>query len=314
MRYRPLGKTGVNVSEIGFGSWSIGGKDYGPTDDRGSVRALQRAFELGITFYDTADMYGDGRSEELIARALKPHYRQIFVATKVGHNFYAGDYRKEFGKDYVRFAVDESLKRLSTDRIDLYQLHNPSEEILRQGEIFEIMRALVQEGKIRFWGVSVSSADAARLAMGAGASTLQLVHNLLRSGILREIVEEVKKHSPGVIARTPLEYGLLSGKYREGDTFHPSDHRANRWSPEAFAERLAQVEKFRFLVRGEIHSLSEAAIRYVLAHPLVSTVIPGIKTVAQVDELVKGADGDGYLDPQALIRIAEIQEGIKEPA
>jgi aryl-alcohol dehydrogenase-like predicted oxidoreductase len=314
MRYRPLGKTGVNVSEIGFGSWSIGGKDYGPTDDRESVRALRRAFDLGVTFYDTADMYGDGRSEQLIARALKPHYRQIFVATKVGHNFYAGDYHKEFGKDYVRFAVEESLKRLSTDRIDLYQLHNPSEEVLRQGEIFEIMRAMVQEGKIRFWGVSVSSAEAARLAVAAGTSTLQLVHNLLRSRILRDIVEEVKKHRSGVIARTPLEYGLLSGKYREGDTFHSSDHRANRWSPEVFAERLAQVEKFRFLVRGEIRSLSETAIRYVLANPLVSTVIPGIKTVAQVEELVKGADGTGYLDPQALIRIAEIQEGIKEPA
>jgi aryl-alcohol dehydrogenase-like predicted oxidoreductase len=313
MRYRPLGKTGVNVSEIGFGGWSIGGKDYGPTDDRESVRALRRAFDLGVTFYDTADMYGDGRSERLIARVLKPHYRRIFVATKVGHNFYAGDYHKEFGKDYIRFALEESLKRLSTDSIDLYQLHNPSEGILRQGEIFEIMRGLVQEGKIRFWGVSVGSAEAARLAVAAGASTLQLVHNLLRPRILREIGEEVKKTRTGVIARTPLEYGLLSGKYRAGETFHPSDHRAKRWSPEALAERLALVEKFRFLTRGEIQNLSEAAIRYVLAHPLVSTVIPGIKSVAQVEELAKDADGGGYLDPQALIRIAEIQEEIGEP-
>lgn len=314
MRYRPLGKTKVNVSEIGFGAWSIGGKDYGPTDDKTSLAALRRAYDLGITFFDTADMYGDGRSEQLIASALKNHYHKIFVATKVGHNFYEGDYRKEFGSAYIFFAADESLKRLSTECIDLLQLHNPSPEVLRKGEVFEALEALVQKGKIRFWGVSVGSVEAAQLSMSAGTATLQLVHNLLRPDLLHSIHREVEQNGIGIIARTPLEYGLLSGKYRNGDTFHETDHRAKRWTPQAFSKRLTEVESFRFLVKGNIKTLSEGAIRYILSSPLVSVVIPGIKFSHQLEEILKAIEGEAYLEQKDLSCIADSQTILSPPA
>jgi len=267
---------------------------------------------VGITFFDTADMYGDGRSERLIAKALKNHYCKLFVATKVGHNFYAGDYRKDFGKEYLRFAAEQSLKRLSTERIDLLQLHNPSEEVLRRGEPFDVLNGLAAEGKIRFWGISVSSAESARLAIAGGTATLQLVHNLLRPQLLQAIGEEAKNSEIGIIVRTPLEYGLLSGKFRKGHIFQEHDHRAKRWGEAVLEKRLAQVESFRFLVKGETGSLSEAALRYVLADRLVSVVIPGIKTCVQLEELLKAARGKYYLDPEDRGRIALLQERLSD--
>jgi len=313
MRYRPLGNTGVNVSEIGFGTWSIGGKDYGPTDDKTSTAALRRAYELGITFYDTADLYGEGRSERLIAKALKGHFRSIFIATKIGYNFYGGNPRKEFHEAYLRRAAEECLKRLSTEQLDLLQLHNPSEEVLGRGEVFETLQKLATEGKIRFWGVSVSSAKAALLALSAGTATLQLVYNLLRPELLSTIAGEVKTTKTGLIARTPLEFGLLSGKFRQGHLFCEGDHRAKRWDKAAFAKRLTQVETFRFLIEEEVPVLSEAALRYVLSNPLVSVVVPGIRTRSQIEQLVKSSEGKGYLRPERLAQIAVIQKGFSDP-
>jgi len=306
MRYRRLGKTGLEISEVGFGGWSIGGKDYGPTYDRESLAAIQRALDLGVTFFDTADMYGDGRSERLFGEALAGLGGRVVVATKGGYDVARGMV-KDFSRAHLEAAVHASLKRLKVDIIDLYQLHNPAAELLRRGEVFEIVEDFQRRGLIRHYGVSVGDEESARLVLSRGtAATLQLVHNLLRPHIIRAIAPEVERAGVGVIVRTPIEYGILSGKYRVGAHFHATDHRAARWSPEAFAALLKRVESFRFLVRGEIKSLAEAAVRYVLTSPLVSTVIPGIKTPAQIEEFARASDPP-YLAGDDLARIASLQ-------
>ncbi|MFZ5875069.1 MAG: aldo/keto reductase [Nitrospirota bacterium] len=306
MHYRCLGNTGLNVSEVGFGGWSIGGRDYGPTYDRESLAAIRRALDLGVTFFDTADMYGEGRSERLFGEALSGLAGKVVVATKGGYDVARGMV-KDFSRAHLEKAVAASLKRLKVDAIDLYQLHNPASDLLKGAELFEIVEDFQRRGLIRHYGISVSDAESARLVIARGtAATLQLVHNLLRPQILHAIVSEVERSGIGVIVRTPIEYGMLSGKYRVGAHFHATDHRATRWTPEEFATVLHKVESFRFLVHGEVKTLAEAAVRYALTSPRVSTVIPGIKTPAQIEEFV-GASDPPYVPVDDLRRVAALQ-------
>src|SRR2546425_1312664 len=159
MKYRTLGKTGLKVSEVGFGAWAIGGNDYGnsygPTDDKVSLAAVERAFELGCNFYDTADVYGHGHSEELLGQALKEHRNDVILATKVGGDFYHDPPRMNFNPDYLEFASTKSCERLQTDHLDLYQLHNPPIQLLKNGKIFEGLEKLKDSGRIRHYGVSI---------------------------------------------------------------------------------------------------------------------------------------------------------------
>jgi len=306
VNYRTLGKTGLQVSEVGFGGWSIGGRDYGPTYDRESVAAIRRALELGVTFFDTADMYGDGRSERLFGEVLSGLAGKVVVATKGGYDVARG-LVKDFSRKHLEAAVAASLKRLKVGTIDLYQLHNPSVDLLKGADLFEIVEDFQRRGLIRSYGVSVGDAESARLVMARGtAAALQVVHNLLRPHILAEVGPMVARAGIGVIVRTPIEYGILSGKYKVGAHFHATDHRATRWTPEQFATLLQRVEAFRFLVFGKIASQSEAAVRYVLTSPLVSTVIPGIKTPEQIQEFVAASDPP-YLTDEHLQRVAAIQ-------
>jgi aryl-alcohol dehydrogenase-like predicted oxidoreductase len=306
MRYRSLGTTGLTVSEVGFGGWSIGGRDYGPTYDRESVAAIRRALDLGVTFFDTADMYGDGRSERLFGEALSGLAGKVVVATKGGYDVARGMV-KDFSRAHLESAVAASLKRLKVDVIDLYQLHNPAAELLKASELFEIAEDFQRRGLIRHYGISVGDAESARLVMARRtAATLQLVHNLVRPHILHAITPEVERAGIGIIVRTPIEYGILSGKYRVGAHFHATDHRATRWTPEQFAALLQKVESFRFLVNGEAKTLADAAVRYVLTSSLVSTVIPGIKSPAQIEEFVRASDPP-YLSAEDLGQISELQ-------
>ncbi|MBI4715858.1 MAG: aldo/keto reductase [Nitrospirae bacterium] len=326
MRHRMLGKTDMEISEIGLGGWSIGGDSYGPTDDRESIAAIRRAFDLGITFYDTADMYGRGRSERLIAEALRGHTHEVVIATKVGYDFYHGPMEKNFSGEYLRFAAEQSLKRLETDRIDLLQLHTPPLEVLQRGEIFEVLDRLQDEGKIRYYGVSLSHStppEAAKIVIEKSrAVSLQIAYNFLRQDQLAAIADQVKTSGIGIIVRTPLEYGLLTGKYRENAIFHPEDHRANRWTPEELSSLIRKVDALRFLIKGTdlfsspenksvpfIRSLTEAALRFILANLLVSVVIPGVKTAAQVEEHVRASTERPYLTDEDLRKIeAEIRK------
>ena len=288
VEYREIGQTGIRTSVVGFGAWAIGGSGWGPVDDATSLRALQEAIDLGVTFIDTADAYGPRHSEELVAKVLHGRRDRLILATKVGNDFYQEPRRKNFAPDYVRFAVDQSLSRLGTDYIDIYQLHNPSEEVIRQGDTFAALEDLKAAGKIRFWGVSIGPASEGIAAMETGnPATLQVVYNLLAQEPARELFPRARARGVGIIARVPLASGLLTGKFTPETTFPEGDHRAN-WKPTELRARLERVESLRFLAKGR--TLAQAALRFAVADPAVSVVIPGAKTAAQVRENVAAMD------------------------
>lgn len=290
MKSRLLGRTGLNVSEIGFGCWAIGGTSYGPTRDEDSVEALEAAYEAGVNFFDTADTYGHGHSEDLIAGFLKTKPRdKVILATKAGWDFYHGGNKKNFYPEYLSFACDESLKRLQVDTIDLYQLHNPSLELIKRGEIVGVLEEFKKAGKIRFIGISVHTEEEALAAMeDPRVDTLQLVFNLLCQGMAERVFEEAKRKGIGIIAREPLACGLLTGKYKPGHQFHKNDHR-RRWVAEKLQLELEKVAKLKSILATERLSMAQAALEYVLDYDAVSTVIAGAKTKTQALENVKAS-------------------------
>ena len=295
MHYRRLGRTGMMVSEIGFGGWPIGGQRWGSVEDEDSLRALQRAFDLGVNFYDTADVYGHGHSEELIGQAFLSKRPNVLIATKVGVDFYAGEpARHNFAAEYIRTALERSLERLRTDYVDVLQLHNPPQKLAKDAAVWETLADLRKEGKARFLGISartVNDALAYLKAADAGhehsrefGDTLQVAFNLLdQEAAARGVFVEAYRQDWGVISRVPLASGMLTGKYAGDHYFPPDDFRA-MWSPGRVKETARRVEAARFLVKPPVQSMTLAALAFVLSQEAVSTVITGAKTDAQVEE------------------------------
>ena len=213
MERRRFGKTDLYVSPMGLGCWGISG-DWGPVDRAQAVRTLQRAFELGVTFFDTADRYGHGQSEQLVRAALAPQRHEIVIATKGGMNFYEGGHRPDFRPDYIEFALEQSLKRLGTDYVDLYQLHNPEPAHLCE-ELFARLEGLRDQGKIRYFGVSLNSRMQGLEELGAyGPVSLQVIYNLLDQRAAQQVFPWALAHGAAATARVPLGSGRLSGKSR----------------------------------------------------------------------------------------------------
>jgi aryl-alcohol dehydrogenase-like predicted oxidoreductase len=294
VRYRRLGRTGIHVSEVGFGAWAIGGDkhghSYGPTDNAESLRAIARALDMGCTFFDTADIYGHGLSEKLLGQALQKHRQACIIATKVGNDFYHGPVHQNFDPDYIRLALDKSLSRLRTDYIDLYQLHNPPLMMLQRAEHYAVLDDLRQAGKIRYYGVSVHDAYEGTMAIHTGKpDVIQVVYNLLRQEAREELLPLAQEEEIGLIIREPLASGMLTGKYTADATFTAGDMRAS-WPREYLLMQVKLAEKLRLLVQAEQRALAQAALRFVLDEAAVSVVIPGIKTVAQVEENLSSSD------------------------
>ncbi len=285
MKYRTLGRTDLKVSALGFGCWAIGGTSYGPTRDEESLEALETAWEHGVNFFDTADTYGHGHSETLLAKFLQGKNRsKIVLASKAGWDFYHGGSRKNFDPDYIRFACDESLKRLGIETIDLYQLHNPSLELIKQGEIVGVLEELKSQGKIRFIGISVHKEEEALAAIEDGrVDTLQLIVNLLDQRMSEKVFPLSGEKKIGIIAREPLACGLLTGKYAADHEFRKDDHR-RRWSREKKEADLKKIDAFKAILATRRLSLTQASLEYILDFDAVSTVIPGAKTKPQVLE------------------------------
>jgi aryl-alcohol dehydrogenase-like predicted oxidoreductase len=291
MKYRGFGATGFKTSEIGFGAWAIGGQGYGPADDQQSLNALELAFEKGVNFFDTADTYGEGHSEVLISEFLQGKKREdVFLATKVGWNFYEKPTRKCFEENYVRQCCEKSLRRLKTDAIDLYQLHNPSLKHLEEFKPQESLRKLKQEGKIRFSGISVHrEEEALKVLQEESFDAIQLVLNFLDQRMLDRVICKASEKKVAVIVREPLASGLLSGKYSASFQFEKGDHR-RRWAQE---KREADFEKIKLIsniLETENLNLVHQAIEFVLSVPEVSVVIPGMKNTEQVEENVSPSD------------------------
>jgi aryl-alcohol dehydrogenase-like predicted oxidoreductase len=310
MRYRTLGKTGLKVSEVGFGAWAIGGNafgnSYGPTYDKSSVDAVRRALELGCNFYDTADAYGHGHSEELLGQALKAGRDDVIIATKVGADFYHDPPRMNFTADYLSFALAKSCERLQTDHVDLYQLHNPPIQLLRNGKIFEGLEKLVDAGKIRSYGVSIHDPEEGLLAMKNGRpAAIQAVFNILRQDAKNKLFQTARENNVAIIAREPLANGFLTGKFSADSTFPSGDIRFN--FPRNYFHGLVQAaQKLKFL-ESNTRTLAQASIRFILDHREVSTVIPGAKTLQQVEEDLQASEMPP-LTGEDLLRIRILRE------
>ena len=284
MHYRTLGRTGLRVSDVGFGAMTIGGEVFGATDDQESLRALHRALDLGMNFIDTADAYGRGHSEKLLAQVLKTRRNEVVLATKGGNQFTVRQGLRNFDPDYITSALEASLKRLQIETIDLYQLHNPSQEVMRRGEIFARLDRCKREGKIRFYGVSLEKTEDGIVAIETGKpDTLQVVYNILHQDPEEKLFPLAQRENIGILARVPLERGVLSGRFKSTAEFAQKDWRRGVFSDEGLTQTQAAVEKLGFLVKDDVPNLAEAALRFILSHPSVSTVIPGIRTVQQVE-------------------------------
>ncbi|HVS30466.1 MAG TPA: aldo/keto reductase [Thermoanaerobaculia bacterium] len=310
MEYRELGRTGLRVSAIGFGAWAIGGASeaggtpfgWGKTDDQESLATIRRARELGINFFDTADSYGFGRSESLLGIVLARRREDVVIATKVGVVKSGAELRKDFSRQHISLAIDGSLKRLRTDYIDLYQMHNPSMSDLRRGEIQDAMERLQDVGKIRFWGISVSSVDeGAEIVEKDWGHTLQVLYNVLNQAPAEQLFPLAKEKGYGVIARVPLASGLLTGKYRQDAVFPSDDVRQNFLTPRRMEEVVAKVDEVKSIMGGAAQSAAEGALRFVLAHDAVSTTIPGARNIRQVE--ANAAAAEEVLPPDVVEKL-----------
>lgn len=299
MNYRELGRTGWKVSEVSFGAWAIGSA-WGATDDRESIAALHRAIDLGVNFIDTADVYGDGHSERLIAQVLKARSETVRVATKAGRRLnphVADGYTAE---NLTRF-VERSLQNLDTDALDLVQLHCPPTEVYYRPEVFGALDDLVQAGKIRHYGVSVEKVEEALKAIEyPNVKTVQIIFNMFRHRPAELFFREAQTRQVGILARVPLASGLLTGKMTRETVFSAGDHRQyNRqggsfdrgetFSGVDYESGLEAVEALRRLVPDGA-TLAQLALRWILMFDAVSCVIPGAKRPAQVQDNVGAAD------------------------
>src|SRR5690349_8627264 len=299
MKYRELGKTGYQVSEISFGAWAIGGS-WGAVDDEQSLAALRRAVDLGVNFVDTADVYGDGHSERLIARLLKERSERVYVATKAGRRLNP-HVAEGYTRENLTAFVERSLRNLETDALDLLQLHCPPPGVYDMPEVFGILDDLVAAGKLRFYGVSVEYVEEAlRAARYPNVQSIQIIFNMFRLKPADELFPVVREKKIGILARVPLASGLLSGKLRRDSTFEPRDHRNYNRHGEAFdvgetfsgvdyETGLRAVEELRPLVPAGA-TLAQLALRWILMFPEVSAAIPGAKNVQQTEDNVRAAD------------------------
>jgi aryl-alcohol dehydrogenase-like predicted oxidoreductase len=305
LKLKRLGRNNVLVSEIGFGAWAISGRGYGPTDDKDSIRALHRALDLGVNFIDTADIYGDGHSEELIGRVLRGRNdKEAIIATKFGWDFYRdGGIRSNLKRNYISFALEKSLKRLGREWIDIYQIHNSKPDDIERDNVYETLDEFKKQGKIRFYGVSAYYVEDGIEAIKTGKpDTIQIIYNILEQEVEVKLFPLAIKNDIGIIAREPLASGLLTGKYNENSKFPKTDHR-HGWSKKFLEESARKVSRLKFLEK-EGQTLIQAALRFSLSYKAVSVVIPGAKTINQVEENISAAEAE--LNPNELKRIREL--------
>ena len=298
MEYRELGRTGWKVSEISFGSWAIGGT-WGEVDDKESIAALHRALDLGVNLFDTADVYGDGRSERLLAQLRKERHNEFYVATKAGRRL-DPHVASGYNRNNLSAFVERSLKNLQTETLDLLQLHCPPTEVYYMPEVFGVLDEMVKAGKIRYYGVSVEKVEEALKAIEfPQVQSVQIIYNIFRQRPAELFFPEAQRRKVGILARVPLASGLLTGKLTKNSQFATDDHRTfNRhgesfdrgetFSGLDFETGLKAVEILRPIVpTGQ--SMAQMALRWILMFPAVTCAIPGAKRPQQAEENILAA-------------------------
>jgi aryl-alcohol dehydrogenase-like predicted oxidoreductase len=321
MQYRELGRTGWKVSTVSFGAWAIGGT-WGNVDDDESFAALNRALDLGVNFFDTADVYGDGRSERLLAKLRRERQEPFYVATKVGRRsdpHVASAYHKK----NLNAFVERSLKNLEVDALDLLQLHCPPTEVFYMPDVFEALDGLVTAGKLRYYGVSVEKVEEALKAIEyPNVQSVQIIFNIFRQRPMELFFREAQRREVGVLARLPLSSGMLAGKMTRSSSFEKDDHRAGNRQGEWFDRGetfsgldfdtgLQAVEELRPLVPAGL-SMAQMSLRWILMEPAVTCTIPGAKRPSQVEENVRAADLPPLPD-ETMYKIRSIYERLVRP-
>lgn len=321
MQYRELGRTGWKVSAISFGAWAIGGT-WGDVKDDESLAALNRALDLGVNFFDTADVYGDGRSEQLLAKLRKERGEKFYVATKAGRRLdphVASGYNKE----NLTAFVERSLKNLQVEALDLLQLHCPPTEVFYMPETFDALDELVKQGKLLHYGVSVEKVEEALKAIEyPNVKTVQIIFNIFRQRPLELFFGVAQKRKVGILARVPLSSGMLTGKMSRTSLFQADDHRLFNRQGESFDRGetfsgldyeigLQVVDELRPLVPADM-TMTQMALRWILMSSAVTCAIPGAKRPAQVEENVRAADQPPLSD-EAMSQIRAIYDRLVRP-
>ena len=302
MKYRKLAKTDIHVSEVGFGVWTVSAGWWGDYTDEQAADLLRAALDLGVTFFDTADTYGEGRGETVLRQAFAGCRDRVVIGTKFGYDFYSDterrgqrERRQDFSPAFVRTALERSLHRLGTDYVDLYQLHNPRLEALQRDDLFALLEDLKAEGKIRAYGAALGPAIGGTehgddgMRARPSLSSLQIIYNLLEQDPGRRFVPLARELDISLLVRVPHSSGLLEGHYTAETTFAPSDHRSHR-PREWLLDGLKKLERLRFLHEGRGQTIGQAALKWLLAESTIASVQPNIYNDQQLEEFAAAPD------------------------
>ena len=302
MKYRQLPRTELILPEVGFGVWTVATNWWGEIPEEQKAALLENALELGVTFFDTADTYGEGYGEEILAKVLGNHRKEIVIATKVGYDFYDKTPREghkerpqKFDREFVNFACEQTLKRLNTDYIDLYQIHNPRMTALERDDLFETLEQLQFDGKIRYFG-SALGPDIGWFEEGEYSmrerhvDSVQIIYSILEQDPARDFFPIAEEENVGLISRVPHASEVLTGRFTEPPTFDESDHRAHR-KAEWMKEALQKAAKVRFLAGENTgRSMSQAAIKFALAKPTIISVLPNFTNLDDLREYTSASE------------------------
>jgi aryl-alcohol dehydrogenase-like predicted oxidoreductase len=325
MRYRNLDGTDIAVSEVGFGVWTVSTGWWGEVDDGRSVRLLREARERGINYFDTADTYGSGKGETLLADAFSHMREDVVISTKIGYDFYNHTARRgqqerpqDWSETFIRFALEQSLKRLDTDYVDFLQLHNTKMDAVDDDDLFALMEQFKDEGKVRSYGVALGPKigwleEGVKAMRERRIEGVQMIYNLLEQDPGRGLIEAASETDTSLIVRVPHSSGMLEGHYDENTTFAKNDHRRHR-PKEWLTTGLKKVEQLSFLTESGERTLGQAALKFILATPEIASTLPNIYGEEQIEEFTAAPDTPD-LTPDELSRIAELYDtnfGIEE--
>src|SRR5215207_6012792 len=318
MKYRTLGSTDIAVSEVGFGVWTVSTGWWGEVDDEKSVRLLREAHERGINYFDTADTYGSGKGETLLADAFGHIRDDVVISTKIGYDFYNHTERRgqqerpqDWSEDFIRFSLEQSLKRLDTDYVDFLQLHNTKMDAIENDALFSLMEECKREGKIRAYGVALGPKigwleEGVKAMHERDLDGMQMIYNLLEQDPGRDLIEAARQTGTSLLVRVPHSSGMLEGKYTEETTFAKNDHRRHR-PKEWLLDGLKKVEQLSFLTESGERTLGQAALKFVLASPEIASTLPNIYDYDQLEEFAAAPETPD-LTEEELARIEELYE------
>jgi len=302
MRFRTLADTDVVLSEVGFGVWTVSAGWWGDFTDDQAADLLRRALDLGVTFFDTGDTYGNGRGETVLAKAFGGQRDKVVIGSKFGYDFYnhpdlnRGQRERphNWTPEFIRFALEQSLQRLETDYIDLWMLHNPRMDAILKDDVFALLDDLKAEGKIRSYGASLGPAIGGTehgddVLRARKMDALQIIYNLLEQDPGRRFLQPARDTNTGILVRVPHSSGMLEGQYTLETTFPPSDHRSHR--PRSWlVEGLQKIETLKFLHEERGMTLGQAALKWVLADPIITSAQPNIYNLEQLEEFAAAPD------------------------